>query len=129
MKKGSLPNAYKKRKSLNEAKLSPEKLVALGEIHLEQGRFYDAAQFFLKASNKEGLARVRSVAIEEGDAFLYSVTLGKKDGKEDTRAWEELGKRAMELKKYAYAVRAFEKAGNGTLRNKAEEALKESKSD
>jgi len=43
---------------------------------------------------------------------------------EDSRAWEALGKKALELKKYAHAVRAFRLAGSESLMEKAREAQK-----
>ncbi len=124
MKKGALPDAYKKRKLLNDTRPAPERLIALGEVHLEQGLLYDAAEFFLKASHEEGLARIRALAVEAGDSFLYSIALSGTDGEGDARGWEELGRKAMELKKYTYALRAFQKAGNDSLKAQAEEALK-----
>lgn len=125
MKKTSLPDSQQKRKLLFDKNASPERLIACGELYLEAGRVSEAAELFSRAAHQEGLARLRALAVEQGDSFLYRVaSKGSPDG-DSRQAWEALGKKAMEREKYSHAVRAFRKAENEELLKAAEEALKE----
>ena len=125
MKKKTLPNSQQKRKLLFEKNISPERLISYGEMFLSEGRVNDAAELFSRASHEEGLAQLRALAVEQGDSFLYGVASRGSEEGNSRRAWETLGKRAMQLQKYSHAVRAFRKAANEDLLKTAEEALKE----
>jgi uncharacterized protein HemY len=125
MKNKPLPDSHEKRKLLYEKKLPPEELGAVGERFLEAGRVYEAAEFFRKASYRQGWARLRSLAVEQGDSTLLEMAL-KGDPVGDPRPlWLALGKRALELGKYSHAARAFRKAGDEDGAKGAEELLKE----
>ncbi len=123
--KKNLPNSQQRRKLLFDKNAPPEKLVSFGETYLEGGRLSEAAELFSRASHQEGLARIRALAIEQGDSFLYAMACRKSEDGDAPEAWEELGRKAMELQKYSHAVRAFRKADNGEALEAAEEALKE----
>ncbi len=123
--KKNLPNSQQKRKLLFEKNVPPDKLVSFGEMYLDEGRLNEAAELFARASHEEGLARIRALAIEQGDSFVYGVA-SKGSGEGDTpEAWEALGNKAMELQKFSHAVRAFRNADNVEALKAAEEALKE----
>ena len=125
MKKNALPNSQQKRKLVFDKNVPPERLISHGETYMSQGRLNEAAELFSRASHEEGLAQLRTLAIEQGDSFLYEVA-SKGAGEGDSRqAWENLGNKAMELEKYSHAVRAFRKAENEESLRAAEEALKE----
>lgn len=125
MKKNVLPNSLQKRKFLFDQKISSERIVSCGEMYFREGRLNEAAELFVRASYQEGMAQLRALAIEQGDSFLYDVaSRGSQEG-DSREAWEALGNKAMELKKYSYAVRAFQKAENEESRKAAEEALRE----
>ena len=125
MKKDSLPDSFQKRKLLNDEKMPPERLISYGEMFFEAGHLYDAAEFFIKASHEEGIDRLRNLAVEQGDSFLYERLLrGRVAEQENTSSWNELGNRAMALKKFSHAIRAYEKAGNDTSGKEAQEAFK-----
>jgi hypothetical protein len=47
----------------------------VGERFLEAGRVYEAAEFFRKASYRQGWARLRSLAVEQGDSTLLEMAL------------------------------------------------------
>lgn len=126
MKKSDLPNSKQKRRLLYDKKVPRERLIASGELFLRAGRLHEAAELFARADHREGLEQLRSLAIDEGDSFLYRVaSKGSADGGRAAEMWVALGKKAMELKKYTHAVRAFREAGNADLLKAAEEALKE----
>ena len=124
MKKDSLPNSFKKNRLLHDRKISDESLIEYGELFFESGRLIDAANFFNKVSFQEGLDRLKKVAVEQGDSFLFQNVLRSSHEKEVKVEWEALGNKAMELKKYSHAIPAFQAAGNEESQKKAEEALK-----
>jgi cytochrome c-type biogenesis protein CcmH/NrfG len=125
MKKNTVPDSHQKRKLLYDKNAQPERLISFGEIYLRDGRVSEAAELFSRASHEKGMAALRALALEQGDSFLYRVaSKGSKDA-DSPLVWEALGKRAMDLKKYSHAVRAFRKAGDEGLLKIAEEALKE----
>jgi len=120
MKKRSLPNSKKKRSILYDKKMRAEERIQYGDMFFNEARYVEAAEFYRKASFAEGMERLRVIAKEEGDSFLFELaSKGSEDG-QDPRVWEELGKRAFELKKYSHAIRAFRKAGNTALLEQAE---------
>ena len=96
----------------------------LGEGYLEAGLWYDAAEFFRKASYSQGLEKVRALALEEGDSFLFALaTKGDSDDK-NRSGWQELGRKAMDLRKYSHAIRAFQKSGDESMLEQARESFK-----
>jgi cytochrome c-type biogenesis protein CcmH/NrfG len=125
MKKSNLPDSQKKRKLLFDEKIPRERLIAFGEMFLDEGRVNEAAELFLKASHKEGLDRLKALAIEQGDSFLYGLVSKDSQDGDLTEDWGNLGKKAMEHKKYSHALRAFRNSGDQELLKAAEEALKE----
>ena len=125
MKKNALLNSQQRRKLLFDKNASPERLISFGEMFLREGRLSEAAELFSKASHEEGLAQLRALAVEQGDSYLYAVASRGSEEAERKEAWERLGKKAMEMKRYSHAVRAFRKAGNEESQKAAEEALKE----
>ena len=125
MKKNALPNSQQKRKLLFDQKAPSERLISYGEMYFNEGRLNEAAELFARASYQEGMARLRALAIEQGDSFLYGVASRGSEEGDSREAWEALGNKAMELKKFSHAVRAFQKAENEELLKAAEEALRE----
>jgi len=124
MGKASLPDGEKKRRLLYDKRLSPDELVRFGDMYFKEARYVEAAEFYRKAAHADGMERLRSLAKDEGDSFLFELaTKGSSDGQAQ-RDWEELGKKALTLKKYSHAVRAFRKAGSVSLLEEAELAFK-----
>jgi len=125
MKKNALPNSRQKRKLLFDKNIPSERLISCGELYLREGRLNEAAELFARASHAEGMAQLRALALEQGDSFLYRVASKGSEEGDDREAWETLGKKAMELKKYSHAIRAFRKSENEEALQAAEKALKE----
>lgn len=125
MKKNALPDSQQKRKLLFDKSIPTERLISCGELYLREGRLNEAAELFARASHKEGLARLRALAVEQGDSFLYGVASKGSEEGDNREAWETLGKKAMELEKYSHAIRAFRKSKNAEALEAAAEALKE----
>jgi hypothetical protein len=123
MKRDSLPDSSKKQKKLHDRKIAGDELISLGERYLEQGRLFDASLFFRKAGHREGMERLKTLALEQGDSFLFQVAISGDFGPGNTKEWEALGEKAMQLKKFSHAVRAFHAAENEEAWKKAEEEL------
>lgn len=103
-----LPHCLKKRRLLNEADLSPSLGRDLGEKFLALGWWEDALEFFQKAGDQPGRARVKDHALETGDAYLLN-RLGGDVGPED---WRRVAEQALALGKLQFARKAFARAGD-----------------
>jgi hypothetical protein len=125
MKNKALPNSQQKRKLLFDKNPDTERIISYGELFLREGRLNEAAEMFSRVSHEDGLSRLRALALEEGDTYLYGVASRGSQEEDNREAWETLGKKAMDLGKYSHAVRAFRKSENDEALKAAEEALKE----
>jgi len=123
MKKDGLPHSFKKQKMICDDKMPREALVSWGERYLEADRVFDAAAFFLKAGHQEGMDRLRRMALDQGDAFLFKLVVQGLPGQGRPEEWEALGRRAMQLQKFSHAVNAFRAAENEEARKRAEAEL------
>lgn len=101
------PDCLKKRRLLNEKDLSPALCRENGEKFLELGWWEDALEFFKKGNDAEGLAKISTHCLETGDAYLLT-----RLGETDPQIWRRLGERALALKKFWFARKAFEFAGD-----------------
>ena len=90
---------------------SPEKLSALGKSCFEKGYVQDAFEYYRAAEDQEGLANIKTLALEEGDAVLLDAleTAGVSIPEND---WNTVGYKAHELGKHQFAIKAFEKTNN-----------------
>jgi len=105
-------------------KSDPKRLVELGSECLKAGYIQDAFEYFQSANDAEGLGKIRSLALEEGDAFLLGST-EKHVGAVSDDVWNKLGYRAFELGKYRFAKTAFEKTKNEIMLAKIRATLGE----
>lgn len=102
-----VPNCLKKRQLLNEQMLSSALCLDYGRKFLELGWQEDALEFFKKGKVAEELEKLKSLALETGDAFLLA-RLGNRVPED----WHRLADRALALGKLYFARRAFEIAGD-----------------
>lgn len=123
-----LPDYQLKQKLLYIDTTPAASLVNYGDLYMEEGVLSDALDFYAKAGHHAGLLKLKDLALESGDAFLFQ-SAAKALGIELQAAdWEGLARRAAELKKYSFAKQALEKTNNAELLNaltikmKAEEA-------
>jgi len=105
-----LLDPLKRRLVLYGKDTARETLIYYGDLYLQEGRLNDAVEFYGRAGHREGLLRIKEWALQNGDAFLLEqveVFLGEEipEG-----VWVELGKKAKELGKYAFAQKAFARA-------------------
>ncbi len=120
----SLPNALDKRDVLYGVKnSSTAELAELGKKFEAEDHLSDALDFFARSNTAADVERIEARALEEGDFFLYS-RCQKILGRSDTEGrWRELGQKALEQKKYRYALRAFERGGLTDLEASVRELL------
>ncbi|MBW2038920.1 MAG: hypothetical protein JRI46_04885 [Deltaproteobacteria bacterium] len=107
-----LPDPLKRRDILYGQNPPVEALKEYGELYLQEGRPNDAVEFFGQARYKEGLLRIREIALEEGDLFLFSRAMEFLQEEVSPDTWMKLGKKALEKSKYLFALKAFEKIGD-----------------
>lgn len=124
MKKDKLPTYLKKQKLLYLKETPAEVLINLGNQFFEQARFMDALDFYHKCHNTEGLQRIRQVAMEQGDFFLFQKLIEMQGENPPPATWEKLGEQAMSLGKYLFALKAFEIAKNDIMAKKVRELIK-----
>ncbi len=107
-----LPDYRLKQKILYIDKTSPETLVNYGELYLAEGALSDALDFYAKAGNRPGMQKIKDIALDGGDSFLFqnaSRALGEE--LQDTD-WETLARNAAGHGKYSFARLALEKINN-----------------
>ena len=96
---------------LNAAGVAPSRLSDAGRELLSEGFLNDAADFFARAGDDEGLMDVIEAAIQEGDLFIYRkgcMGLGREPDREEM---ETLGEKAFVAGKHLFALEAFREAG------------------
>ena len=116
-----LPDALKRRDILYGQNTPTEVLREYGDLYLHEGKPNDAVEFFGQACYKEGLQRMRQMAMEEGDLFLFSRATEFLQEEVSPEDWRKLGKKALEKGKHFFAIKCFEKIGD---REGIEEARK-----
>ena len=108
----TLPDPLKRRDILYGRNTPSEVLREYGDLYLHEGKPNDAVEFFGQACYKEGLQRIRQVAIEEGDLFLFSRATEFLQEEVSPEDWSMLGKKALGQGKYLFALKCFEKTGD-----------------
>ena len=117
MSKGKLPDYRLKQKILYVEKTPATTLIHYGDLFLEAGALSDALEFYARAGHQAGLKKIKEIASENGDTFLFQGA-AKAQGIELRLAdWEEIARRAVELKKFSFAKKALEKTNNTELLN------------
>jgi len=113
-------NCVEKRNLLYSDKADPSDWIRAGESLLEQGLPTDALNFFVRADHEAGIERIRSLALDEGDVFLFEqLRLAGRDIPSAT--WREAAEKARALGKIEFAIRGLRAAGD----DEAADALRE----
>jgi hypothetical protein len=107
-----LPDPLKRRDILYGQNTPAEVLREYGDLYLHEGKPNDAVEFFGQAGYKEGLRRIRQMAMEEGDLFLFSRATEFLQEEVSPEDWRKLGKKALEKGKCLFALKCFEKIGD-----------------
>ena len=119
-----LPNYQEKQHILYIKHLSEKDLIAYGDAFLEEGKIYDAIDFYQKANYVQGLEKIKGMAERSGDVMLLQQVLKplRKTIPEET--WNEIGQRALELEKYLFALYACAKGNNDAMAGRIKEIIK-----
>ena len=89
-----LPRPLRRREILYGADTPPETLSALADSYLNEGLVFDAVEFFAQAKDREGLAHIRKIALETGDAFLLRRVKETMPDLIEKSDWDELARAA-----------------------------------
>jgi len=79
--KTSALNWKNRRSMIEDKKILPASFSAAGRELTAAGRFVEAADFFKRAGDKEGLVDLKKRAVEDGDFFLYTLVGNLTDSK------------------------------------------------
>lgn len=123
-----LPDYRLKQKILYIDKTPAATLISYGDLYLEGGALSDALDFYTKASHQAGMQKIKDLALEKGDAFLFRGAAKSLNIELRDADWKDVARRAMDQKKYLFARQALENAHDAEALNalaavmKAEEA-------
>jgi len=90
---------------------------------MKSDRLYEAAAFYRQGNHAEGLQRIRSIAVQSGDFFLFreaEETVTASDQGEDMHA---LAERAEALGRWHDARKAYERLNDQQGVQRAQESL------
>ena len=124
MRRDILPDYQKKQRLLYAEQRSERELSDYGEGFLKEGKLSDAIEFYQKAQYRAGLEAIKEKAKQMGDVMAL-LQAGKAQGQPlSEEDWRLTGDRARELKKYRFALYAYEKGGNDNLLQEVRESMK-----
>jgi mannitol/fructose-specific phosphotransferase system IIA component (Ntr-type) len=101
-----------KQKLLYTDKTCPEILKKCGDLLREQGRISDALDFYQKADDREGLQKIKDMALESGDVMLFQQAAKGLGIELKPKDWEDIAQKAVQLKKHSFAQQALQKANH-----------------
>ncbi len=108
----ALPSALERRGLLYGKESRKADHSSIAETYLGAGRTMDALEFFVLAGDTGGIDRIRDLAVKEGDVFLLAQIERLTQIEEDPETWRRIGESSEENGKTAYALMAYEKAGD-----------------
>lgn len=109
-----------KRDIFNKTGVSREDLLLWGDDFLEEGALSDAIDFYARANStgddssssaREALEKIRNLAMEEGDLFLFTKVSRALAREPDPDELKSLAEHAGRLGKELYAAQALARAG------------------
>ncbi len=118
MIKSNLPGFLKKKKLLDDPQLPAAACRTYGDLFVEAGWLADALDFYLKGNDAEGLARLETIALESGDAFLLERLL-QAQGREAPELWQQVAAAATAAGKFTLAQWAQERRGQAGVTDAA----------
>jgi hypothetical protein len=119
-----LPDYRLKQKILYLDNTSPADLINYGNSFLEAGAYSDALDFFQKSNHNEGIRKIKNIAFDNGDVMLFQRAAKALNLELSSTDWENIGEKAMELKKYFFARHALEKTNNEEMLNSLTNIMK-----
>jgi hypothetical protein len=124
MKEDILPDYRKKQLLLYAEKRTAGELTAYGDRFLEAGKISDAIEFYQKARHTAGLEKISAAAQQMGDVMLFLQASRALSKTPSPVEWLAIGQAAKALKKYSFALLAFEKGGHEQLIQETREIAK-----
>ncbi|PKN36979.1 MAG: hypothetical protein CVU62_12860 [Deltaproteobacteria bacterium HGW-Deltaproteobacteria-2] len=112
-----LPDYRLRQKILYVDKANQKVLQDYGNSLLEEGFLSDALDFYQKAEDKGGLQKIKDIAFDRGDVMLFQQAAKALNLELKPADWENIGQKAISLKKYSFARHALEKANNEEMLN------------
>lgn len=79
---------------------------------------FDACEFYQRVNYSNRLEKIKGMGEHSGDVILFHQALKPLKLHVTDNDWNALGNRAFELKKYSFALHAFEKSDNSTMADK-----------
>jgi len=122
-----LPDYKLKQKILYIDNTDPEVLLNYGNLFLEEGNISDALDFYEKAKHHEGMQKIKETAFDTGDVMLFQHAAKALNMELTEIDWENIGQKAISLKKYSFAKHALEKAGNHEALNSLKKIMEAEK--
>ena len=119
-----LPNYRDKQYALYIKHYPDKDVIAYGDGFLEAGRISDAIDFYQKANYVQGLEKIKGIAELSGDVMLLQQVLKSLKQTITEETWTAIGQRALEFKKYLFALYAFEKGNNNSMVGRIKEIIK-----
>jgi len=119
-----LPDYRLKQKILYLDSTSPSVLIHYGDLFLEAEEYSDALDFFQKSNHNEGIQNIKNIAFDSGDVMLFQRAAKAMNQELSSLDWENIGKKAIELKKYFFARHALEKTNNEEMLNSLKNIMK-----
>ena len=119
-----LPDYRLKQKILYLDITSPDDLIYYGDLFLEAGAYSDALDFYQKSNHNEGIQKIKNIALDSGDVMLFQHAAKALNQELSSSDWENVGRKAMELKKYFFARHALEKTNNEEMLNSLKNIMK-----
>jgi hypothetical protein len=119
-----LPNYQEKQHILYVKQHQDKDLIAYGDAFLEEGKISDAIDFYHKANYVQGLEKIKGMAELSGDVMLLQQVLKPLKQTIPEETWTAIGERALEFKKYLFALYAFEKGNDSSMVGRVREIIK-----
>lgn len=110
-----LPSYREKQHILYIEHRSESNLIVYGDAFHNAGKISDAIDFYQKSNYNAGLEKIKEMAMQLGDVMLFQQVMKSLRQTASDEDWNTLGQRAFDLKKYSFALYAFEKGNNSTM--------------
>jgi len=123
--KKSLPDPLKRREILYGKNTPREVLIHYGDLYYEAGRLNDAVEFYGMANHREALLKLRDLALEEGDFFLFQQVTEFLRESVTNNTWRILGQNALNKGKFSFAWKAFSQAEDMEALKEIEKMMRE----
>jgi hypothetical protein len=107
-----LPHPDRVRVLLTDKRIPTSELAKTGERYFEAGFPNIAAMFFERAQSKDGLARLKRLALDDGDEFILTAVARADASMVQEADWRTCAAAALARGRLAFARDAFRKAGD-----------------